>query len=152
MLAEADGFCFLNAILIGLYLDHVLPIDRVHIRDAIIAEFMQNEEKYRGFSSSQNLFQDLVNYTQDGVYSNDIVDVMIPATANAINIVLNIYLKHTDGNTVISTYVPTTYKIHPPHEINVLYIVNSNNVHHCDAILKKKKKNKKNKLKLIQQF
>ena len=129
----------------GLYLYHVFPIDRDHIGDAIVAEFMQNEEKYTGFSSSQNLFQDLVNYMREGVYSNDIVDVMIPATANAINVVLNIHLKHMDGNTVISTYVPTTHKIHPPHEINVLYTVNSNNVCHYDAILKKEKQNKTKK-------
>ena len=101
MLAEADGFYFLNAVSIGLYLDHVLPIDTDHIGDAILAEFMQNEEKYREFSSLQNLFQDLLNYTRHGVYSNDIVDVIIPATANVINNVLNIYLKHTNGNAVI---------------------------------------------------
>ena len=50
-----------------------------------------------------------------------------------------------DGNALISTYAPTTHKIHPPHKINVLYTVNSNNVYHYDAILKKEKQQKTKK-------
>ena len=64
VLAEADGFCFLNVVSIGLYLDHV-P-DRDHMGDAILAELMQNESTE--FYSLQNLFQDLLNFTRHGVY------------------------------------------------------------------------------------
>ena len=72
-------------------------IDRPHMSDLILAELLTDEEYYSQFTTApddgihKTAFEQAMSCFHDGAYTFDIVDVIIAATSNALNVKLNIF-------------------------------------------------------------
>ena len=158
-----DGFCFITSI--GQCLEELMEfIDQPHMSDFILAELLTDEEYYSQFTTTpqdgipKSVFEQATSHFHDGVYTSDIVDVIIVATPNALNVKLNIFderkqyklktaltsnneqdknqqiqeeIAESPENTILykTTLAPTHLKITETKEINILYFANPSGIH-----------------------
>ena len=65
--------------------------------DLILAELLTDEEHYSQFTTTpedgihKTAFEQAMSYFRDGVYTSDIIDVIIAAILNALNLKLNVF-------------------------------------------------------------
>ena len=94
-----DGLCFLNSIQKCVNSDYGLAWSLDNMKDDIMKEVTVNSKKYMAFHNNveYKVITSTHEYLKKGVFTNSIVDVVIPAAAAALKINLYIYCKDGEG-------------------------------------------------------
>ena len=93
----ADGFCFLHAIDMILYLYHN-EVVTFHSMESMIMGHLAANVKYSNCFHTEDIFKDAERYFKLGMYCDNILDVIIVATARSLMLNLIIYQKGPKGN------------------------------------------------------
>ena len=114
---SGNGFCFIKSIQTSLFQDHNIYIGVPSLIEAIRAHIKDNIDNYKDYytGSSQQMLSNVELFFRTGEYNLDIVDIIISASAKALNINIFIYqndhgqikvLKQNSGcSTVKDVYV-----------------------------------------------
>ena len=98
---ESDGYCFLKAVLKSLLLDHRFVISFKNLKEKITEYLIHNYQKYIAYheDSADRLVYEATNFFNDATrFTTDIVDVLIKATADTLNLKIKIFRKSPAGN------------------------------------------------------
>ena len=92
-----DGFCFLKAVMRSLFLDHRYVISFKRSQEKITQFLIDNSNKYSDFheDGADRLVYEFFN---DGKFTRDVVDILIQATADALQLKVNIDRRSPAGN------------------------------------------------------
>ena len=95
-----DGFCFLKAVIMSLYLDHRYVISFRRLKEKITEHLIENSEKYVNFHgcSADKLVFEATEFFNDGKFTRDVVDILVQATADALKLKMEIYRRSPAGN------------------------------------------------------
>ena len=107
-----DGFCFLKAVMMSLYLDHRYVISFRRLKEKITEHLIDNSEKYVDFhgGSADKLVFEATEFFNDGKFTRDVVDILVQATADALKLKMDIYRRSPAGNIqcqVVESELPT---------------------------------------------
>ena len=95
-----DGFCFLKAVMRSLFLDHRYVISFKRLQEKITQFLIDNSNKYSDFheDGADRLVYEATEFFNDGKFTRDVVDILIQATADALQLKVNIYRRSPAGN------------------------------------------------------
>ena len=95
-----DGFCFLKAVIMSLYLDHRYVISFRRLKEKITEHLIEYSEKYVNFHgcSADKLVFEATEFFNDGKFTRDVVDILVQATADALKLKMEIYRRSPAGN------------------------------------------------------
>ena len=90
---QTHGECFLNAVIICLDKDYGKKSDPEKLKTLIMGEVHRNAEKYKHFHNgdAMKVICSAFQYLKFRTFTANIVDVVIPCTADALKINLFIY-------------------------------------------------------------
>ena len=127
-----DGFCFLETVCMAVCMDHDEEMSLEKLQSSILEHMAANVDYYQNFHTG-NILKDVKKYFKLGTYCDSVVDIIVIATARALNMNLKIYQKATSGNIQILEHVTNeTAK-----EIHLKYTHDNCNIakNHYDAML-----------------
>ena len=96
----ANGFCFLNAVLTCLLHDHMEVYTINSLQEKITSHLLQHADHYKewhGSASADKLVYEATQFFNDRKFQEDIVDIVVQATADVLQLKLNIYQKSLAG-------------------------------------------------------
>ena len=102
--AEKDGHCFTTSIWQCMAWDHGMQFSNFDIKKLLMSEVSVNRGKYKHFYSKSidTMLTSLEKYLTFGVYSQEVVDIAILATAKVLSVNMCIY-KEQNGKTLLIT-------------------------------------------------
>ena len=129
---RADGFCFLQAVCLTVYMDHDEDMTLGKLQSSILDHMAANVNYYKQFHTG-NVLKDVKRYFEFGTYCNSIVDLIVVAMASTLNMNLKIYQKGPSGNIQILEYITNA----TAKEIHLKFTHDPSNVasNHYDSIL-----------------
>ena len=129
-----DGICFIRSVKHCLSRDLDVNYTIDENCDKIFEEVCDNSEEYSKFhtNSKRQLISDMLKYLNDRIYTIDIVDVAVQASANALKVNLYIY-EQTEPKVIL---IPTYSKIASNRNIFLLYNRLGGSVHGGTIILR----------------
>ena len=85
---------------------HGINLDPEVVKQNILTELITRKDYYMQFltGSSRSMLADALDYLHNAQYGNDVVDVIIPATSNALTVRMFIYEKNPDGFLTVQKY------------------------------------------------
>ena len=87
---RADGFCFLHAVCMTLCMDYYADMTLGKLQSSILDHLAANVNYYKQFHTG-NVLKDMKRYFKFGTYCDSVVDLIVVATARALNMNLKIY-------------------------------------------------------------
>ena len=129
---RADGFCFLHAVCLTVCMDHGEEMTLAKLQSSILDHMATNVNYYKHFHTG-NVLKDVKRYFKFGTYCNSIVDLIVVATARALNMNLKIYQKGPLGNIQILEHITNA----TAKEIHLKFTHDPSNVanNHYDSIM-----------------
>ena len=94
---RANGFCFLHAVEVLLYVDHDEVVTSDSMDSTILGHLAGNVSHYKMFHIG-NVLKDAKRYFKFGTYYDNVLDLIVVATARALMLNLTIYQKGLKGN------------------------------------------------------
>ena len=127
---EKDGYCFISSLRKCLLHDHSEMYSNDVIGRLITSEIFNNNQYYKRYYSGnlESMLRSLDNYIKYGVYSQQVVDIVVLAAAKCLSVNLCIYKKY--GNNAILYMQPSN----PPSTRDIYLWYNNE---HYDAIVSK---------------
>ena len=127
-----DGFCFLQAVCLRVCMDHDEDMSLGKLQSSILDHMEANVDYYHKFHTG-NVLKDVKRYLKFGTYCNSIVDIIVIATARALNMNLKIYQKGTSGDIQILEHIANA----TGKEIHLKFTHDNSNMakNHYDSIL-----------------
>ena len=115
-----------------LYMDHDEVVTSDSIESTILNHLASNINYYKVFHA-RDVLKDAENYFKYGMYCKDVLDLIVVATATALNLNLTIYQKGLKGNIQILEHTThaTTKEIHLKFTCDISYVTNN----HYEAML-----------------
>ena len=95
--ASSDGFCFLHAVEKGLYSDHDEVVTLDSMESTILDYLASNVKCYKLFHTGHAL-KDVQRYFRFGMYCDNVLDLIVVATARALKLNFIIYQTGPKGN------------------------------------------------------
>ena len=110
---RANGFCFLHAVCMTLYMDHAEDMTLDKMQSTIFDHMAANVNYYKQFHKG-HVLKDVKRYFKFGTYCDSVVDLIVVAMARALNMNLSIYQKGPTGNIQILEHIthPTAKEAH----------------------------------------
>ena len=93
---RANGFCFLHAVEMVLYMDHDEVVTFDSMESTILGHLAANVNYYKLFHTG-DVLKDAERYFKFGMYCDNVLDVIVVATARAVKWNLTIYQKGLKG-------------------------------------------------------
>ena len=127
---EKDGYCFISSLWKCLLHDHPEMYSNDVIGRLITSEIFNNNQYYKRYYSRnlESMLCSLDNYIKDGVYSQQVVDIVVLAAAKCLSVNLCIYKKY--GENAILYMQPSN----PPSTCDIYLRYNNE---HYDTIVSK---------------
>ena len=102
--AEKDGHCFTTSIQQCMARDHGMQFSNFDIKILLMSEVSVNRGKYKKFYSKSidTLLTSLEKYLTFGMYSQEVIDIAILATAKVLSVNMCIY-KEQNGKALLIT-------------------------------------------------
>ena len=94
---RSDGFCFLHAVGMVLYMDHEEMVTLDTMESSILDHLASNVNYYKLFHTG-HVLKDIQRYFKLGAYCENVLDLIVVAMARALNLNLTIYQKGLKGN------------------------------------------------------
>ena len=94
---RSDGFCFLHAVGMVLYMDHDEMVTLDNMESSILDHLPSNVNYYKLFYTG-HVLKDAQRYFKFGMYCKNVLDLIVVATARALDLNLRIYQKGPTGN------------------------------------------------------
>ena len=92
---RGNGFCFLQAVLLGLGIDYNYNEDITSVIQRLLWFLCDNASVYADFHPSQSsLISDAINFFQSRSYTDNIVDIIVQVVADCLHVDLEIYQEH----------------------------------------------------------
>ena len=91
-MVRSDGFCFLHAIEMVLYMDHDEMVTLDPMESTILDQLASNVNYYKLFHTGYVL-KDAQRYFKFGMYCENVLNLIVVATARALKLNLKIYQK-----------------------------------------------------------
>ena len=88
--ARYNGFCFLHAIEMVLYMDHNEVVTFYGMESTILGHLATNVNSYKIFHLG-NVLKGAKRYFQFGMYCGNVLDLIVVAIARALKLNLTIY-------------------------------------------------------------
>ena len=90
---EKDGYCFISSLRKCLFHDHSEMYSNDVIGRLITSEIFNNNQYYNRYYSGnvEGMLRSLDNYINNGVYSQQVVDIVVLAAAKCLSVNLCIY-------------------------------------------------------------
>ena len=84
---EKDGYCFISSLQKCLLHDHSEMYSNDVIGCLITSEIFNNNQYYKRYYSGnvESMLRSLDNYIKDGVYSQQVVDIVVLAAAKCLS-------------------------------------------------------------------
>ena len=92
-----DGFCFLHAVDMVLYLDHD-EVVTFNSKESMIMSHLAANVKYQDCFHIGDVLKDAERYFKFRTYCDNVLNVIIVVTARALKLNLIIYQKGLEGN------------------------------------------------------
>ena len=126
--AQKNGHCFIHAIRLCLECEHGMFFTESDIKKLITYEVYQNNHLYIAFYDGHimSMLRSLDRYIVNGIFTHQVVDIVVLAAANILRVNLCIY-KNANGRAIL--YVQPS---NPPSTCDV-YLLYDNE--HYDAIV-----------------
>ena len=120
-----DGFCFLHAVGVVLYINHDEVVTLDSMESTILGHLVSNVNYYKLFHTG-DVLKDAQRYLKFGMYCDNVLDLIVVATARALKLNLIIYQKGPKGNIQILEYTTHVtakeahlkFTCHPSHVAN----------------------------------
>jgi len=97
MKVRGDGFCFLHAVHYSLWGNYAIKWSVPQMCERVMNFILENSERLSGFASSEEeLVRECVEFFCDKKYYQKSVDIIIYATAEALQVQLDIYMQQYD--------------------------------------------------------
>ena len=140
---EKDGYCFISSLRKCLLHDHSEMYSNDVIGCLITSEIFNNNQYYKRYYSGnlESMLRSLDNYIKHGVYSQQVVDIVVLAAAKCLSVNLCIYKKY--GDNAILYMQPSN----PPSTRDIYLQYNDE---HYDAIVSKNSLSPNQKQKIIE--
>ena len=115
MTVRSDGFCFLHAIEMVLYMDHdeVVTLDTM---ESTMLDHLASNVNYFKLLHTGHVLKDTQRYFKFGMYCENVLNLIVVVTAKALNLNLTIYqkgniqiLKHATDVTAKEAHLKFTY-------------------------------------------
>ena len=119
-----NGYCFLQSVQHCLKKQHGRKMSLQILKQCILTELMSRHSYYENFltiGDPDSMLIEAQNYLSRARYATDIVDVIIPATANAITIKMHIYERNPQGFLTFQLYEPDSATELQCPEVHLLY-------------------------------
>ena len=94
---RANGFCFLHAVDMVSYMDHDEVVTFNSMESIILGHLLANVRYYKLFNTG-DVLKDAGRYFTFGMYCDNVLNVIVVATARALKLNLIIYQKGLKGN------------------------------------------------------
>ena len=100
MKIQGNGFCFLNAVRKCMMYDFLKFYSHEKVREMITAHLIDHFDDYTQWhgASPDQLVNEASQFFDDRNFNTDIVDIIVQATAAALNIQIKIYRRSAQGN------------------------------------------------------
>ena len=98
-----NGFCFLHAVEMVLYMDHDEVVTLDSMESTILGHLAANVKYYQLFHTG-DVLKDAERYFKFGIYCDNVFNPIVVATARALKLNLMLYQKGLEGN--IQIFVP----------------------------------------------
>ena len=100
MKIQGNGFCFLNAVRKCMMYDFLKFYSHEKVREMITAHLIDHFDDYTQWhgASPDQLVDEASQFFDDRNFNTDIVDIIVQATAAALNIQIKIYRRSAQGN------------------------------------------------------
>ena len=136
-----DSFCFLHAVVMALYMDHDEVVTFDSMESTILGHLVAKVRYYKLFHTG-DVLKDTERYFEFGRYCDNVLDVIVVATARALKLNLTIYQKGLKGNIQILKH--TTHAT--SNEIHLKFTCDPSNTvnNHYEAVLLLKKPTERN--------
>ena len=89
---RSDGFCFLHAVEMVLYMDHDEVVTLDSMESTILGHLESNANYYKLFHTGYVL-KDTKKYFKFGTYCDNVLDLIVVATGRAQKLNLKIYIR-----------------------------------------------------------
>ena len=101
----ADGMCFLTSVQICMKRDLSIDYSLDEIKEKILNEVIDNLDLYQNYHTGNKLklVQDTLAYINLNKFTLDVVDVVVNACANSLNINMYIFSRHGDDALLLPT-------------------------------------------------
>ena len=131
-MVRSDGFCFLHAVGMVLYMDHDEMITLDNTESSILDHLASSVNYYKLFHTG-HVLKDTQRYFKFGMYCKNVLNLIVVAAARALNLNLRIYKKGPTGN--IQIFNHTTHAT--AKEAHLKFTCDPSNVanNHYEAIL-----------------
>ena len=96
-MVRSDGFCFLHAVGMVLYMDHDEMVTLDTVETGMFDHLASNVNYYKLFHTG-HVSKDAQRYIKFGTYCENVLDLIVVAMARALNLNLTIYQKGLTGN------------------------------------------------------
>ena len=97
---QGDGYCFPKSVLKCLFLDHRYVMSFGRFKSKMTEHLIANYDKYTQYHSDSpdQLVYEATSFFNDRNFTSDVVDVLIHATADALQLKLKIFRRSPAGN------------------------------------------------------
>ena len=116
----SDGYCLLNSIESSITWDHGITITRQAIVKRVMENILTNSNEYLGYLTGytvERLITECQDYFEKGAFTKSVVDVLVLACANALNLKINVHQRSPADTIQITRISGDT----PLMEINVVF-------------------------------
>ena len=97
---QGDGYCFPKSVLKCLFLDHRYVMSFGRFKSKVTEHLIADYDKYTQYhtDSPDQLVYEATSFFNDRNFTSDVVDVLIHATADALQLKLKIFRRSPAGN------------------------------------------------------
>ena len=132
---RSDGFCFLHAVEMVLYMDHdeVVMLDSM---ESTILECLVVNVDYCKLFHKGHVLKDAKRYFKFGMYCYSVLNLIVVATARALKLYLTIYHKGPKGNIQILEHTThaTDKKVHLNLHVTLVMWLTTTMMPYCSLI------------------
>ena len=142
-LSEANGYCFLNSVIACLQNDYDQKISFDECVTKIVSHLCQNYKKYLDFHPvstkdippADKLISDALDFFRTGRFNQDVVDLLMQITVDALHLNMFIYQKSGENIQVLNFKEPESDKIV---RVKFTHCNKNSSGNHYDAIICKR--------------
>ena len=97
---KGDGYCFPKSVLKCLFLDHKYVMSFARFKSKITEHLIANFQKYTDYhtDSPDQLVYEATEFFNDRNFTTDVVDILVHATADALQLRMKIFRRSPAGN------------------------------------------------------
>ena len=128
----ADGFCFRHVVCMTLCMDHDEEMTLGKLQSSILDHMAANVNYYKQFHTG-HVLKDVKRYFKFGTYCDSVLDLIVVATARALELNLKIYQKRPTGNIKILEHI--THAIAKEAHLKFTFNLINVAINHYEAIL-----------------